>query len=113
MIKTLSLVAVLVASAMGSIGTILIKKALPRHSFFRIWNSTAAWAALGLYLFSVGLYLWALRYEELSVLYPFVSTSYIWITILSVIHLHEKMNVWKWISITGIIIGVILIGVGS
>ncbi len=113
MLRILPLLAVLMASAIGSIGTILIKKALLRHSFFRIWDSIAAWAALGLYLFSVGLYLWALRSEELSVIYPLVSTSYIWITLFSVIYLHEKMNAWKWISITGIVIGVILIGVGS
>jgi len=48
----------------------------------------------------------ALRGGELSVLYPLVATSYIWVSLLSIRFLKEKMNLWKWLGITFILLGV-------
>ena len=59
------------------------------------------------------LYLFSLKYGELSVLFPIISTTYIWVSILSVKFLGEKMNLLKWLGILGIIIGVTLIGLGA
>jgi len=70
---------------------------------------------VGLFLYGLSFvfYIFALRKESLSVLYPFVSTTYIWTTFFSIKFLHEKMNVWKWAGLIGIIIGVTFIGLGS
>jgi len=55
----------------------------------------------------------ALRGGDLSVLYPFVSLSYIWVMLLSIKMLGEKMTKLKWLGILLIISGVSLIGLGS
>jgi len=55
----------------------------------------------------------ALTGGELSVLYPFCAASYIWICLLSMKFLNEKMNKLKWLGIITIVIGITLIGVGS
>jgi len=55
----------------------------------------------------------ALKHGELSVLYPFCAASYIWICLLSMKFLNEKMNKLKWLGVITIVIGITLIGVGS
>lgn len=55
----------------------------------------------------------SLRYGELSVLYPFFSTSYVWVSLLSIYFLNEAITGWKWVGIAMIILGICFIGVGS
>jgi len=69
----------------------------------------------GILLYIVGgiLIIVAFRGGEVSVLYPIIATSYIWVSLLSVRFLGEIMNVFKWLGIMAIILGIILIGYGS
>ena len=69
----------------------------------------------GVALYGVGtvLFIPALRGGDLSVLYPFVSLNYIWVSLLSVRFLGEKMNRLKWLGVALIILGVSFIGIGS
>ena len=69
--------------------------------------------ALKLFVIGTMLFIPALRGGDLSILYPFVSLSYIWVALLSVRFLGEKMNKYKWIGIALIILGVSFIGIGS
>ncbi len=62
-----------------------------------------------LYGVSAVIYVWALKYGRLSLLYPITSLSYVWVSLLSVKFLKENMNNYKWIGISLIILGVILI----
>jgi drug/metabolite transporter (DMT)-like permease len=55
----------------------------------------------------------ALRHGELSVLYPVIALSYIWVAILSVLIFHESMNGFKVAGIAMIIAGVAVLGWGS
>ena len=66
-------------------------------------------------MYAVGtiLFIPALKGGDLSILYPFVALAYVWVSLLSVKFLGEKMNLVKWIGIALIIIGVSLIGIGS
>lgn len=66
-----------------------------------------------LYLVSSFVFIPALRGGELSVLYPTVSLAYVWVALLSIKFLGEKMNPAKWLGIAFIITGVTLIGIGS
>jgi multidrug transporter EmrE-like cation transporter len=52
----------------------------------------------------------ALREGELSVLYPIIALTYVWVTLVSYIHLHEPPNIYKNMGVTAIILGVIVIG---
>lgn len=55
----------------------------------------------------------AFRGGELSVLYPIFATAYIWVTIISGYIFNEQLNIFKWLGILSIFIGVSLIGLGS
>lgn len=113
MLNIVAVTLVLLGSFIGAIGTLIIKKGTNAHSFFRLFTSFYLWLGLGLFGCATIVYIIALRQAELSVLYPLVSTTYIWATLFSVKFLGEKMNPWKWAGLTGIIFGVVLIGIGS
>ena len=55
----------------------------------------------------------ALKYGELSVLYPIISTGFVWVSFLSVYFFNEFMNFEKWLGIIAIIIGISFIGMGN
>ncbi len=69
----------------------------------------------GLLLYSIGgiLLIISFRGGEVSVLYPIIATSYIWVSFLSMKFLGELMNIYKWTGILAIIAGIMLIGFGS
>ena len=66
-----------------------------------------------LYFISAVLLVIALKYGELSVLYPIISTGFIWVSFLSVYFFSEFMNFERWLGIVLIIIGISFIGIGS
>ncbi len=67
---------------------------------------------VGLTLYGLGsvLMILALRHGELSVLYPVISLSYVWVAILSVIIFHEAMTPVKIAGIATVIAGVAVMG---
>lgn len=113
MIHLSSLFLVLLGTILGSIGAIVTKKATVKDSWRELWLDPLMWSAILLYGVSTIFYIIALRQEELSIVYPLVSLSYVWTTLFSVKFLHEKMNKYKGIALIGILLGVILIGLGS
>src|SRR5665213_554409 len=69
----------------------------------------------GMALYGIGaaLMVLALRHGELSVLYPLISLSYVWVAILSVVVFGEVMNPYKIGGICAIMAGVGVLGLGS
>jgi uncharacterized membrane protein len=55
----------------------------------------------------------ALREGELSMLYPIIALTYVWVTLLSYLLLHETPNVYKNVGITTIVAGVAVLGWGK
>ncbi len=55
----------------------------------------------------------ALREGELSMLYPIIALTYVWVTLLSYALLPEQPNLYKNIGISIIVIGVAVLGRGS
>ena len=55
----------------------------------------------------------ALKYGDLSVVYPFVSLTFIWVMIISSIFFNEVINNFKVSAVIFIIFGVILVGQGA
>ncbi len=70
---------------------------------------------MGILLYAVGgvLLILSLRGGEVSVLYPIIATSYIWVSFLSIYFLGEIMNPYKWMGVSAIVMGIVLIGFGS
>jgi multidrug transporter EmrE-like cation transporter len=55
----------------------------------------------------------AFKDGELSVLYPIIALSYVWVTALSPFVFHDTLNAWKLIGLSLIVTGVAVIGRGS
>ncbi len=55
----------------------------------------------------------ALREGELSLLYPIIALTYVWVTLLSYALLPERPNAFKNIGITTIVLGVAVLGRGG
>jgi multidrug transporter EmrE-like cation transporter len=55
----------------------------------------------------------ALRDGQLSMLYPIIALTYVWVNLLSMYFFHEHMNVWKALGIALVIGGVALLGRAS
>ncbi len=68
------------------------------------------WVGLVLYGINTGLLILALRDGELSLLYPVISLTYVWVTIMSVTVLGESMTVTKAAGIAFICLGVAFLG---
>jgi len=66
-----------------------------------------------IYLVAGALLIISFRGGEVSVLYPIIATSYVWVSFLSVKFLGELMNSFKWAGVISIIGGIALIGYGS
>ena len=66
-----------------------------------------------LYGLSAILMVAALKYGELSVLYPIIAMTYVWVTVLSVIIYSESVNLLKFVGLASIVCGVAVLGMSS
>ena len=62
-----------------------------------------------MYGLSAILFIFALKYGKLSVLYPVIATSYVWVALLSSKVLAEPLSIPKWGGITLILFGIALV----
>ena len=103
---------VIFATFIGAFGSLFLKKGASsmhiQHLLRQFLNKNLM-IGVGLFCLSSVFYVGAMKYGELSLLYPITSLSYIWISLLSVKFLGERMNRYKWLGILLIIIGVALI----
>ncbi|MFN3322661.1 MAG: EamA family transporter [Bryobacteraceae bacterium] len=67
-------------------------------------------AGYSLYGLSTILLVLALRRGQLSLLYPVISLTYVWVTVLSVWIFNESMNLFKLIGVGVIVLGVAVLG---
>jgi drug/metabolite transporter (DMT)-like permease len=63
-------------------------------------------------LFTVAMVL-ALREGELSMMYPIISLTYVWVTVLSYWLLKETPNLYKNLGVLTIVLGVGVLGRGG
>ena len=113
MVNVTSIIFVLIATIIGAFGALFLKLGSSTAKLdFNIFRNLKLMTGFVFYGLSSVFFLIALRHEDLSVLYLFISLSYVWVSFLSIRYLGEKMNLWKWAGIALIIIGVSLIGFG-
>ncbi|MBU0629036.1 MAG: EamA family transporter [Nanoarchaeota archaeon] len=106
---------VILACFIGSFGPIMLKKASGKMSLkikelIKNYN-----LILGFVFYGLGtiLFIPALKGGELSVLYPLVATTYVWVSLWSIKFLGEQMNRYRWMGIGLVIVGVVFIGLGA
>ena len=99
---------VLFCALLGATGQIFFKLASKDVSINIVDWLTNYKFILGamLYALSAVLFVWALKYGELSILYPIIATSYIWVMILSSVVLGESFSLIKTIGTLIILLGI-------
>lgn len=109
--KSLAIIIVLLFSVFGAYVSILFKQASRRFRFSIRGTFKNYKLIFALFGYGIGalVFVYLLKFVEVSILYPIVSASYIWISIFSIKFLNEKMNKLKWLGIILIIIGISLI----
>ena len=55
----------------------------------------------------------ALKKAPLSMLYPIISLTYVWVTMLSVMIFNESVNTFKLLGLATVIAGVTVLGMGG
>ncbi len=83
---------------------------LENLSFSVLIHDTPLQIGLTLYICGAALAVLALRHGELSVLWPLISLSYVWVAIMAKIMIHESMSPLKIAGISVIILGVAIMG---
>jgi uncharacterized membrane protein len=111
MINWLTIVLILIATIGGAFGSFFFKKASSRFNLNILAQLRNTELLLGMLIFTISTlsYLFALRTGGLSIIYSLTSLTYIWISIISVKFLKEKMNKHKLLGISLIVIGIFLI----
>lgn len=110
-----SILLVFACTILGAAAQLLIKVGMV-HFELSVWAIMtnfpliAGYVCLGINTVMLVL---ALRDGELSMLYPIIACTYVWVTLLSYALLHEKPNVYKNVGIATIVIGVGVLGRGG
>lgn len=112
-----SSIIVAVCTLLGAVAQILIKVGMsPSHfvpSVVGLATNVPLVTGYACYgLFTVAMVL-ALREGELSMLYPIIALTYVWVTLLSYWLLKESPNLYKNMGIVTIVIGVAVLGRGG
>ncbi len=114
-----SLIMVISCTLIGALAQLFIKtgaNTLPAHLGLDIASAVAVVTNVNviigysLYGINTVLLVLALRHSELSVLYPIIALTYVWVSLLSVFVLHESMNTYKVAGIALIVLGVAALG---
>ena len=108
-----SVALVFCCTVFGAFAQILIKSGantLPNGHPISMITNLPLMAGYSLYGISTILLVLALRDGELSILYPVISLTYVWVTFLSVLFFKESINPFKILGVLTIVAGVTLLG---
>jgi drug/metabolite transporter (DMT)-like permease len=118
--RRLAIYIVLACTLLVAIGQYLIKLGANHLSHagllataIGIFTIPELFAGYCLYAVFTVMFVYALRYGELSILYPLIALGYVWVTITAVVAFHETMNPLKIIGLAVIICGVAVLGWGG
>jgi drug/metabolite transporter (DMT)-like permease len=103
-------------TALGAAAQIFMKlgaNRLAHAGLLGMATNPALLSGLVLYGLSTVLLVLALKDGELSLLYPVIALTYVWVTVLSLLLLHDQPNPYKLAGIAIIVIGVSVLGRGG
>jgi drug/metabolite transporter (DMT)-like permease len=111
----LGIVLVLLTTIFVSTGQLLWKLGTRQISLDLVSLITNLPLIGGFVLFGLGALtlILALKQGELSIIYPFVSLSFIWVTLLSIIFLGENIKLLQWLGLAIVVLGVIFVAKGA
>ena len=106
---------VFTCTLLGAAAQILMKTGANHMAHPGLWamiTNISLMAGYTLYGMSTVLLVLALRDGELSLLYPVIALTYVWVTLLSFVIFHDRVNPFKLVGIITIVIGVAILGRG-
>jgi multidrug transporter EmrE-like cation transporter len=109
-----AIILVVICTIFTSLGQILMKiGSANTNSIIQIITNIPL--ILGFIAYGIGalLLIISLKYGELSLVYPFIALSFIWVSIASIYLFNEHVSLINWGGLTAIIIGVSFIGYGG
>jgi multidrug transporter EmrE-like cation transporter len=110
-----SILLVFACTILGTMAQLLMKTGMEHFKLepVALLTNLPLLAGYALYGINTVMLVLALREGELSVLYPIIALTYVWVTLVSYVRLHEPPNIYKNLGVTAIIAGVIVIGRGA
>jgi len=113
--KTGAVILVIITTFLTSVAQILYKIGADKLTISISGILLNYHLTIGIVLYMLGsvLLILAFRKGEVSILFPIVATSYIWVLILSTVFLNEQMNILKILGILFIIFGISIINLKS
>jgi len=115
-----SVLIVVACTLMGAAAQVLLKLGASQLShaslvatFISIFTVPTLFVGYCLYGIFAMLMVYALRHGELSILYPVIALTFVWVSILSAMIFHETMTPIKIAGIVVIVGGVAVLGLGS
>lgn len=110
--KLTSILLVVLCTLLTSAGMVLWKFAA-NQGIPNIFFTWYLWLGFLSYAFGAAILIKSFQGGEVSVLFPIIATSYIWVTLLSNYFFQEAITLFKWTGIFGIVVGITMLGLGS
>lgn len=101
------------AQVLFKLGSASMTGGNPVQVLLHILTSPALLLGFACYGVNTLLLVLALRKGELSMTYPVISLTYVWVTILSVLIFHETLNGFKVLGLAVVVAGVAVLGRGG
>jgi multidrug transporter EmrE-like cation transporter len=118
--RQFSILLVFLCTILGAAAQILMKAGSVEHPhsgalglLIAIFQNPKLFTGYACYGISTVVLVIALKYGELSILYPVIALTYVWVTGLSVMIYNESLTAWKVAGLSAVITGVIVLGRGN
>lgn len=113
--KNIAVLMMVLCTVFTSIAQVFYKKGanILEFSIKGILTDYYLYGGILLYVVGAVIMIYAFRKGEVTVLYPIITLSYVWVSLLSIYFFDEVMNPYKWTGVMVIIMGISLIGIGS
>jgi len=112
--RTKSILLMLLCTLFTSIAQVFYKKGASEISgIYSVLTNYFIYIGIFLYVIGLVFMLVAFKDGEVSVLYPIIALSYVWVIILSKYIFNEAIGFYKSLAIIFIMIGIIFVGRGK
>lgn len=111
-----AIILIILCTLFTSAGQILWKMGLANSDIHHILTFLNLPFLLGFGSYGIGLLLMLLAFKhgELSVLFPIIATSYVWVSFASPYFFStDSMNIWKWVGVILIVMSVSILGIAN
>ncbi len=111
-----AIILVIICTLFTSVAQLLYKSGANKLNFSDIRSILTNYEiGFGIILYGIAaiLLIYAFKFSELSVIFPMIATSYVWVTLLAWYYFDEVISSLRVIGIIVIIIGVAMLGIGG